>query len=121
MAKKILLIDDEPELVEMVKMRLETNGYEVIIAYDGQEALEKARKEKPDLIILDLILPKLDGYQVCRMLKFDRTTSKIPIIMLTALSQKEDREWGKRVNADAYITKPFESEELMEKIKELII
>lgn len=118
--KRILVVDDEKQLVDMLKMRLEANNYEVIAAYDGMEALECSRKQKPDLIVLDLMLPKLDGYQVCRMLKFDKATHKIPIVMLTALSQKEDREWGKKVNADVYITKPFNAEELLEKIKVLI-
>jgi len=120
MPKRILIVDDEPQLVEMVKMRLEANNYEVIVAHDGMEALEKARKGEPDLIILDLMLPKLDGYQVCRMLKFDRALSKIPIIMLTALGKKEDREWGKKVKADAYIIKPFNAEELLERVARLI-
>ena len=104
----ILVVDDEIQMVEMIKMRLEAYGYEIITAYDGIEGLNKAKKEKPDLILLDLMLPKLDGYQVCRMLKFDKTLNKIPIIMLTALGGKEDREWGKKVNADGYITKPFD-------------
>lgn len=118
--RKILIVDDENELVEMMKMRLEANEYDVFTAYDGMEALASARKNSPDLIILDLMLPKLDGYQVCRMLKFDKITSKIPIIMLTALDKREDREWGKKVNADAYMTKPFNTEELLEKIRELL-
>ncbi|MEA3328783.1 MAG: response regulator [Candidatus Omnitrophota bacterium] len=120
MNEKILVVDDEQRLVEMLKTRLEANHYQVITAFDGQEALKKAREEKPDLMILDLMLPKLDGYQVCRLLKFDKTMDKTPIIMLTALGQRDDREWGKKVNADAYITKPFEAEELLECIRRLI-
>jgi len=120
MPKKILVVDDEKELVEMIKMRLEASGYEVIPAYDGQEALEKARKEKPDLIVLDLMLPKIDGYKVCRMLKFDEKYKHIPIIMFTARAQEEDKKLGEEVGADAYITKPFESQALLKKIKELL-
>ena len=119
MGKKILLVDDEAALVEMMKMRLEANGYEVISAYDGEEALEKAKKEGPDIIILDLMLPKLDGYKVCRLLKFDEKYKSIPIIMLTARAQKSDVEMGSKVGADAYITKPFEASILLGKIKEL--
>ena len=120
MSKKILLVDDEEDLVETISMRLEANNYDVISAYDGQEALKKAREEKPDLIILDIMLPKLDGYQVCRMLKFDRTLNKIPIIMLTAMGQEEDQKTGVDVKADAYIIKPFDSKVLMDKVKELL-
>lgn len=118
--KKILLVDDEPQLVEMVKMRLEANNYEVILASDGEEALEKARGEKPDLIILDIMLPKLDGYKVCRMLKFDDKYSSIPVIMFTARSQESEKSMGEEVGADAYIIKPFEPQMLLGKIKELL-
>lgn len=120
MGKKILLVDDEPQLVEVVKMRLEANGYTVLAAYDGQEALDKARQEKPDLIILDLMLPKVDGYKVCRMLKFDQNYKHIPIIMFSARAQEEDVKLGKEVGGDAYITKPFEPQELLSKIKEFL-
>ena len=120
MAKRILVVDDEVQLVEMVKIRLEANGYEVLSAYDGQEALDKARAEKPDLMILDLMLPKLDGYKVCRMLKFDEKYKSIPIILFTARVQESDKETGSQVGADAYITKPFEPQVLLAKIKELL-
>jgi len=118
--KRILLVDDEVQLVEMMKMRLEANNYEIITAYDGQEALEKARNEKPDLIILDLMLPKLDGYTVCRMLKFDEKYKSIPIVMFTARVQESDKKMGQEVGADAYITKPFDPQALLSKIKEFI-
>jgi len=117
--KRILVVDDEQALVELVKMRLETNGYEVLSAFDGQEALDKARKEKPDLIILDLMLPKIDGYKVCRMLKFDEKYKKIPIILFTARAQESDKKMGQDVGADSYIVKPFEPKALLAKIKEL--
>jgi len=117
---RILLVDDEKDLVETVAFRLEATGYEVIKAYDGQEALDKAKKEKPNLIILDLMLPKMDGYKVCRLLKFDEKYKSIPIILFTARAQEEDKKLGEQVGADAYITKPFEPEALLGKIKELI-
>jgi two-component system alkaline phosphatase synthesis response regulator PhoP len=120
MAKKILVVDDEPQLVEMVKMRLEASGYEIVIAADGQEALDKARQEKPDLIILDLMLPKLDGYKVCRMLKFDEKYKKIPIILFSARAQEQDKLLGMQVGADDYITKPFEPKILLSKIEGLL-
>lgn len=118
--KRILLVDDEKDLVEIMKFRLEANNYTVICAFDGQEALEKAKNENPDLIILDLMLPKIDGYKVCRMLKFDEKYKKIPIIMFTARAQESDRKLGEEVGADAYITKPFDLQVLLDKIKELI-
>lgn len=120
MAAKILLVDDEKEFVDMIKMRLEAKNYAVITAYDGIEALNKTRELRPDLIILDIMLPNLDGYQVCRMIKFDKTFGEIPIILLTALDQEKDRKLGEQVRADAYITKPFEPEELVEKIAVLL-
>ena len=120
MAKKILLIDDELDIVKLVESRLKINGYEVVVALDGQEALEKAREEKPDLILLDLMLPKLSGYKVCRMLKFDEKYKHIPIIMFTARVQESDEKLGFEVGADAYITKPFKPEVLLEKVKELL-
>ena len=120
MSKRILIVDDEVQLVEMVKMRLEAAGYPVITAYDGQEALEKAKKEKPDLIILDLMLPKMDGYKVCGLLKNDNRYANIPIIMFTARAQEEDIALGKSLGAEAYITKPFDPKLLLTKIKELI-
>lgn len=118
--KKILVVDDEIESVGLIKMQLEANDYETITAYDGQEGLEKAKKEKPDLIILDLMLPKTDGYKVCRMLKFDDKYKKIPIILFTARAQESDKKMGEEVGADAYIIKPFEPQVLLDKIKELL-
>ena len=118
--KRILLVDDEKDLVETVTFRLEAAGYEVIPAYDGQEALDKARKEKPDLIILDLMLPKMDGYKVCAMLKRDQRYMNIPIIMFTARAQESDEKLGYECGANAYITKPFQHEAVLAKIKELL-
>ncbi len=120
MAKRILIVDDEAQLVEMVKMRLEAAGYEVISAYDGQEGFDKAKKDKPDLIILDLMLPKMDGYKVCGLLKNDARYSKIPVIMFTARVQEEDVRLGKDLGAEEYVTKPFDPKILLSKIKELL-
>ncbi|MFA6349447.1 MAG: response regulator [Candidatus Omnitrophota bacterium] len=118
--KRILLVDDEAELVELVKMRLEANGYDILTAYDGKEALDVAKKEMPDLIILDLMLPQIDGYKVCRMLKFDEKYKKIPIIIFTARALDTDKKVGMEVGADDYIVKPFEPELLLMKIKDLL-
>ncbi|MFC1508160.1 response regulator transcription factor [Candidatus Omnitrophota bacterium] len=118
--KRILLVDDEEDLRNMLKFRLEATSYDVIEAADGQEGLSKARTERPDLIILDLMLPKIDGFKVCRMLKFDEKYKAIPIIMFTARAQKQDQDLGKEMGADAYVTKPFDPGILLGKIKELI-
>lgn len=120
MSKKLLIVDDEKDMVFAVKLQLEANGFDVITAHDGQAALELARKEKPDLLILDLMLPKIDGYKVCRMLKFDEKYKHIPIIMFTARIQKSDEKLGYEVGADAYVTKPFELPVLLSKIRELL-
>jgi len=118
--KKILIVENEEQMVDVLKIRLEANDYSVLSASDGQAGLEMARKEKPDLMILDLMLPKMDGYKVCGLLKKDARYSKIPIIIFTARAQESDKEMGVEVGADAYITKPFEPSVLLGKIKELL-
>jgi two-component system alkaline phosphatase synthesis response regulator PhoP len=118
--KKILLVDDEVDLVETVRFPLEMEGYHVLVSYNGEDALNQARKENPDLILLDLMLPKLDGYKVCRLLKFDERYKHIPILMLTAKTQEKDKVLGLETGADEYITKPFEMDFLLEKVKEYL-
>jgi DNA-binding response OmpR family regulator len=118
--KKILVVDDEVDLVETVRFPLEMEGFDVLVSYNGEDALSQARKENPDLIILDLMLPKLDGYKVCRLLKFDERYKHIPILMLTAKTQEKDKILGKETGADEYITKPFEMDDLMEKVKKYL-
>lgn len=115
--KMILVVDDEPDVNSLLALLLKSQGYQVITAIDGQQGLEKARKEKPDLIILDIMLPKLDGYRVARMLKFDEHYKHIPIIMLTAKIQDKDKETGLEMGADAYLTKPFDTEDILDKVK----
>ena len=120
MGKKLLIIDDEIDFVKMVEMRVKSAGYAVITASDGMDGLKKAREEKPDLIILDIMLPEIDGNHVCKILKGDPDHKNIPIIILTARTQKKDEELAKEAGADAYLQKPFESEILLDKIRELI-
>jgi len=115
--KRILVVDDEVDLVETIRFSLELEGYEILVAYNGEEALNQARKENPDLILLDLMLPKLDGYKVCRLLKFDERYKHIPILMLTAKTQEKDKATGMETGANEYITKPFDMDELMKKVK----
>jgi two-component system alkaline phosphatase synthesis response regulator PhoP len=116
-AKKILIVDDEVDLVETVRFPLEMEGYHVLVSYNGEDALNQARKENPDLILLDLMLPKLDGYKVCRLLKFDDRYKHIPILMLTAKTQEKDKALGMETGANEYITKPFEMDDLLKKVK----
>jgi len=120
MAKKILIVDDEEDIGFSIARRLAAAGYEAICAEDGVEGLRRAQTEKPDLIILDLMLPKMDGYKVCRLLKFDQRYKHIPILMLSARSQQEDIALGRETGAEAYMTKPFDGGELLEKIQELL-
>jgi len=118
--KKILVTEDSPTILGLVSESLKEKGYDVITAQDGQEAFEKARRENPDLIVLDIMLPKIDGYKVCGMLKHDENYAKIPIILLTARAGEKDKKMGEEVKADAYLVKPFNPEELLAKIKELL-
>jgi DNA-binding response OmpR family regulator len=117
---KILLVEDEKDILITLQNLLESEKYAVITATDGMEALDKVKLELPDLIILDLMIPKLDGYKVCRLLKFNEQLQKIPIIIITARAQEEDIERGKVVGADFYLTKPFDFKILASKIKELL-
>ena len=117
---RILLVDDEPSIVKMVGKRLEVEGFEVTVAMDGQEGLQKAQSQQQDLIILDLMLPKLNGYEVCGLLKRDSRYEKIPIIMLSARTQEKDEKEGLAAGANVFMTKPFKSQELVERIKALL-
>jgi DNA-binding response OmpR family regulator len=111
-AKKVLVAEDSPTVLMMVKAAIQQAGYEVHTAVDGMDALNKARSVVPDLIILDLMLPKMDGYNVCRMLKFDAKFKSIPIFMFTARSGDADKSTGKQMGADEYIPKSASMEEL---------
>jgi len=118
--KKILLVEDEPEFRLALRTRLEANGYDIIEANDGATGLNTARHQNPDLIILDVMLPKMDGFKVARLLKFDLKYKNIPLMMLTVMSQASDRKMGQAVGADAYLTKPYQPQELLDTISTLI-
>ena len=120
MAKKILVTDDEANIVMMVETRLKKQGYAVITANSGATALEQVKKDRPDLIILDVMMPPPNGFQVCRQLKDDEQYKDIPIILLTAKSSESDQFWGMESGADAYVTKPYNPEELLSKVKDLL-
>lgn len=114
--KKILLVDDETDLLAVLEMALRKSGFDVETAVNGLEGLELARTGKPDLIVLDLRLPTLDGHTICQMLKADQAYRHIPIIMLTASREQEDQEWAARTGADLYMTKPCRMHELVEAV-----
>jgi len=115
--KKILVVDDEKKIVDIVKAYLERDSYRVIVAYDGRLALQMARSESPDLIILDLMLPEVSGWDVCRTL---RTESNVPIIMLTALDDDSDKIVGLELGADDYVVKPFNPKELVSRVRAVL-
>ena len=115
--KKILIVDDEQDIVESLKFVLENCDYTCYCAYNGEDGLKLAKEIFPDLMILDVMMPKLNGYKISRLLKFDKKYKNIPIIMVTARSQESDKLIGEETGADEYITKPFEIKELVEKVK----
>jgi DNA-binding response OmpR family regulator len=117
---KILIVDDEPEAVELVEFNLKQAGFDVLTAADGAEALKKARTTLPNLVVLDLMLPEIDGLEVCKMLRRDPTTAAIPIVMVTAKAAEIDRILGLELGADDYITKPFSPRELVLRIKNIL-
>jgi DNA-binding response OmpR family regulator len=117
---KILVVDDEPDALELIEFNLKAAGYDVVTAADGNEALKKARLVAPDLILLDLMLPEIDGLEVCKILRRDASTAAIPIIMLTAKAAEIDRILGLELGADDYVTKPFSPRELGLRIKNLM-
>lgn len=120
MAPKILVVEDEKNIVKVVTYHLQRQGYEVEAAGDGRQALEKIRRDPPDLILLDLMLPEVEGLEVCRQVRADSRTAAIPIIMLTAKTEEADRVVGLELGADDYIAKPFRPRELMARVKAVL-
>lgn len=120
MKKKILVVDDNPYILEVASMTLETLDLAVIVAMDGEEALDQVKRERPDLIILDIMMPKKSGFEVCRELKQSPEYREIPIVMLSAKAQKEDKFWGRDAGADDYVTKPFDPLELERVVTQLL-
>ena len=116
-AKRVLVVDDDAKTVELIKLYLNRDGYKVFVAYDGVEALRLARENHPDLVVLDLMLPGLDGLQVCRTL---RAESDVPVIMLTAKTREQDRLEGLDLGADDYVTKPFSPKELAARVRAVL-
>src|SRR5215510_1918269 len=117
---RVLVVDDEPDLIRILQFGLQAINYHVETASDGQEALKKAREMKPDIILLDLMLPKLDGYKVCRLLKFDERYKNIPIIILSARTQEGDQNLAHEMGANRFLTKPYEFAEILQHIQALL-
>lgn len=120
MSKKILIADDEEDVKVVVQLYLESKGYEIVTAFDGLDAIDKAREEKPDLILLDIMMPVLDGFAVCKKLKADPDTAGIPVIMLSASSHSESKQKGLDAGAINYIIKPFVPENLEKIVSETL-
>jgi DNA-binding response OmpR family regulator len=120
MKSKILVVDDEPDALEVLGFKLREAGFEPVFAKDGKRAIAAAREEHPALIVLDLMLPEVDGLEVCKVLRRDNTTATIPIVMLTARAAEMDRVVGLELGADDYVTKPFSPRELVLRIKKLL-
>ncbi|MBR1680677.1 response regulator [bacterium] len=118
--KKILLVDDEQDIVETLKFVLESDGYTCYSAYNGEDGLKLAKEIIPDLMILDIMMPKINGFKISRLLKYDAKYKNIPIIMLTARSQESDKQIGEETGADVYITKPFDLDEVLSTVKRLL-
>lgn len=119
MPKKILAVDDERHIVRLVEVNLQRAGYEVVTAFDGREALEKVKSEHPDLVVLDVMMPYMDGFEVLKNLKADPATAEIPVIMLTAKAQDADVFRGWQSGVDCYLTKPFNPMELLTFVKRI--
>ncbi len=117
---KIMVVEDSPTYLRQISALLQDQGYYIITAIDGEEAMEKAVQDDPNLIVLDVILPKKNGFQVCRQLKTSPATQNIKILMLTSKSQDSDRFWGLKQGADEYITKPFDNNDLVATVAKLL-
>jgi two-component system phosphate regulon response regulator PhoB len=117
---KILIVDDEQDAAELVAFNLKQSGFQVVTAADGAEALDKVHKHQPDLIVLDVMMPELDGLEVCKLLRRDSATAGIPILMLTAKATEVDRILGLELGADDYVTKPFSPRELVLRVRKLL-
>jgi two-component system alkaline phosphatase synthesis response regulator PhoP len=118
--EKILIADDEPDILTILKCNLESEGYKVVTSNDGNEALNKVKSEKPDLVLLDVMMPKINGWEVCKKIKSDAQTSCIPVIILTAKAQSVDELMSFECGADEYIPKPFDFPNILENIKKLL-
>ncbi|EEF62166.1 response regulator transcription factor [Pedosphaera parvula] len=114
---KILIVDDLPTEVQLMRSAIASLGHSVVVATDGEQAVEMAHRESPDLMLLDVVLPRMDGFQVCRKIKKDPNTSNIQVILISSKTQESDKFWGLKQGANAYIFKPFSPQELVDAVK----
>jgi two-component system alkaline phosphatase synthesis response regulator PhoP len=120
MSKTVLIVDDEEYIVTSLEYVMKSAGYRVVVAYDGEQAIEKTKETAPDLLILDVMMPKLDGFEVCEKIRANPLWESIRIIMLTAKGRDSEREKGMSLGADTYMTKPFSTREILKRVKELL-
>ncbi len=120
-SRTVLVIDDDPVVLKLLESLLKTNGYAVIASKEAAEGLEFAMKRRPDMVILDVMMPIINGFNICRLMKSEHGQKHIPIVLLTSRATKDDREIGMQVGADAYIAKPVNTEELLRTIRELLV
>jgi DNA-binding response OmpR family regulator len=120
MSKKVLIVDDEPNIAISVDFLMRREGFEVLVAHDGEEGLARIRADRPDLVVLDVMMPKLDGFEVCKAVRADPTLAGVRILMLTAKGRAAEISKGLALGAEAYIPKPFSTRELVAKVKELL-
>jgi two-component system alkaline phosphatase synthesis response regulator PhoP len=118
--ERVLVVDDEVYILHILDFILGAESYEVVTATDGEQALQRVREDKPDLVILDIMMPKLDGYETCRIIKSDEATKHIPVILLTAKGREIDQKLGEEVGASDYITKPFSPTKLIERVQSIL-
>ncbi len=118
---KILVVDDEVNITQILEFSIGAEGYEVLTASNGEEAIDRARREQPDLVILDIMMPRIDGYEACRILKTNPLTKNIPVVLLTAKGRDIDKRLGYEVGATDYIVKPFSPNKLIARIQELLV
>ncbi len=117
---KILVVDDSPSQLRMTSAALEGQNFEIITAVDGEDALHRVSADRPDLVVLDVVMPKIDGFQVCRKMKSSSAMQHIPVIILSSKNQKVDEFWGRKQGADMYLTKPFDKEQLLAAVKKYL-
>ena len=118
--RRILIVDDEPSIVKILRKQLEVAGFDVAVAMDGADGLARIRETRPELVVLDVMLPKMNGHQVCAAVKQDPELRTTPVLMLTAKAQRQDQQEALSCGAEAYLTKPFQLEELLEKVRGLL-
>ncbi len=120
MAKVILIVEDDPKILKLTKALLELSGYTTIEATDGEQGVRLAKEKKPDLVLMDIMMPKMDGYTACDAIKKDKATSEIPVVMLTAMGYELNKKLAQKMGADGYITKPFTRQELLDVINQFL-